>query len=74
MNAQTGVVSLARSLDYDTTSSYSVLIIAQVKNIANNYDNNLNLHVNIILFTFISHVHLYTHAHKINVMKLICLL
>ena len=32
MNAQTGVVSLARSLDYDTTSSYSVLIIVQVKN------------------------------------------
>ena len=32
VNAQTGVVSLARSLDYDTTSSYSVLIIAQVKN------------------------------------------
>ena len=30
VNAFTGVVSLARSLDYDTTSSYSVLIVAEV--------------------------------------------
>ena len=30
VNALSGVVTLARSLDYDTTQSYSVNVVAQV--------------------------------------------
>ena len=55
VNALSGVVTLARSLDYDTTQSYSVNIVAEVSN-------------NVLLYKYgmtisSTHTHTYTHTH-----------